>query len=97
MKNKATLLRKLFEGKRIVRIVGAHNGLGARLIERNGFDGVWSSGLEISTAHGVPDANLLTMTENLNAAQAINEATRLPVLCDCDTGYDNATNVIHMV
>jgi phosphoenolpyruvate phosphomutase len=77
--------------------VGAHNGLGARLIERQGFDGVWASGLEISTAHAVPDASLLTMTENLQASQAINDATRLPVICDCDTGYGNVHNVMHMV
>jgi phosphoenolpyruvate phosphomutase len=37
------------------------------------------------------------MTENLDASQAINEATKLPVICDCDTGYGNASNVMHMV
>jgi len=97
VKDKAKNLRNLFEAKPIIRIVGAHNGLGARLIERHHFEGVWASGLEISTAHVVPDANILTMTENLDAAQAINEATQLPVVCDCDTGYGNASNVMHMV
>ena len=97
MIDKATVLRKALESKSILRVVGAHNGLGAKLVERHGFDGIWASGLEISTAHAVPDANILTMTENLEAARAINEATRLPVVCDCDTGYGNASNVIHMV
>lgn len=97
MISKSAILRKLFQTKPIIRIVGAHNGLGARLIERNGFDGVWASGLEISTGYAVPDANLLTMTDNLHAAQAMNEATSLPVVCDCDTGYGNASNVIYMV
>jgi phosphoenolpyruvate phosphomutase len=77
--------------------MGAHNGLGARLVERHFFDGVWASGLEVSTAHGLPDANILTMTENLEAARAMNDATQLPVVCDCDTGYGNASNVMHMV
>lgn len=97
MKDKAQSLREQIEAKPILRIMGAHNGLGAQLIERNSFDGVWASGLEISTAHVVPDANILTMTENLDVAQAINDATRLPVICDCDTGYGNAANVVHMV
>ncbi|MBI3306445.1 MAG: isocitrate lyase/PEP mutase family protein, partial [Candidatus Omnitrophica bacterium] len=97
MSEKAGLLRELFEKRRIVRIIGAHHGLGAKLIERAGFDGVWASGLEISTAHAVPDANILTMTENLDAARAINDACVIPVVCDCDTGYGNAANVIHMV
>src|SRR3989338_3535778 len=97
MQKKTTRLRQLFRSKPILRIVGAHNGIEAKLIERNRFDGVWASGLEISTAHGVPDANILTMTEHLAAARSINEATSLPVICDCDTGFGNAANVMHIV
>ncbi len=97
MSDKARALRRAFQSQRIVRILGAHNGLGAKLIERSGFEGVWASGLEISTAFCVPDANILTMTENLETARSINEATSLPVICDCDTGYGNASNVKHMV
>ena len=95
--NKAQILRKALASKPILRVVGAHNALGAKLIERNRFDGVWASGLEISTAHAVPDANILTMTEVLHAASSMNEATALPILCDCDTGYGNASNVNHLV
>ncbi len=97
MTERASSLRKRLRSGKIVRAMGAHNGLGARLIERTGFDAVWASGLEISTAYGVPDANILTMTENLDAARAIHEATALPIICDCDTGYGNASNVRHMV
>lgn len=97
MNRKAKALRQMFETQKPIRIMGAHNGLGAKLIERAGFDGVWASGLEISTAHALPDANILTMTENLIANQAMNDATSLPVICDCDTGYGNAANVMHMV
>jgi len=97
MNDKAGILRNLFETRKIVRLMGAHHGLGAKLIEQAGFDGVWASGLEISTAHVVPDANILTMTENLEAAIGINDASGLPVVCDCDTGYGNASNVIHMI
>lgn len=94
---KAALLRERLSSGQIVRVMGAHNGLGAKLIQRHRFDGVWASGLEISTAYALPDANILTMTENLEAARAINDATVLPVICDCDTGYGNALNVQHMV
>ncbi len=97
MQNKSKNLRQSFQTKSILRIVGAHHALGAQLIERHGFDGVWASGLEISASHGVPDANILTMTDNLLVASSINGATHLPVVCDCDTGYGNASNVIHMV
>ncbi len=95
--SKAKLLRALFQEKPILQIVGAHDALGAKLIQRHGFDGVWASGFELATAHGVPDANILTMTENLQAAQNMDTATSLPVICDCDTGYGNAINVMHMI
>lgn len=94
---KAEMLRKLFAEKDLIRVVGAHDGLGAKLIERNGFDAVWASGFEIATSHAVPDANILTMTQHLDAAEVINDATSLPVIADCDTGYGNSNNVIHMV
>lgn len=97
MRTKPRILRELFRSKDILRIAGAHHGLGAKLVERNGFDGVWASGLEISTAHAVPDANILTMTECLAAASNMNDAASLPVVCDCDTGFGNASNVIHLV
>ena len=63
MSTKTRLFRRKFmEANGPLRIVGAHDGLGAQLIEKSGFDGVWASGLEISASHGVPDANILTMT-----------------------------------
>lgn len=94
---KAKKLRELFESKKLIRIVGAHNGLTARLVERNRFDGVWASGLEVSTSYAVPDANILTMTQYLEAAHVMNEAVSIPVVIDCDTGYGNSNNVIHLV
>lgn len=97
MSNKASDLRQLLKDKPFLKIIGAHNALGAKLAQIHKFDGVWSSGFEIATAHGVPDANILTMTENLDAAMNINSACQLPVICDCDTGYGNAINAMHMV
>lgn len=95
--SKTQKLRELFRRDGIIRVMGAHNALGAKLAENAGFDCVWASGLEISTSYGIPDANLLTMTELLNAATLINEAVSLPVIADCDTGFGNSSNVISMV
>jgi phosphoenolpyruvate phosphomutase len=63
----------------------------------NGFDTIWASGLEISAANAVPDANILTMKDYLEAASNINEAVSIPVIADCDTGYGNSNNVIRLV
>lgn len=91
-------LRKLInEEGRVLRTVGAHNGLTAKLIERNGFDAVWASGFEISSAFGKPDANILSMADFKYITENIVESTNLPVIADCDTGYGNANNVIEVV
>ncbi|MDF6043839.1 isocitrate lyase/phosphoenolpyruvate mutase family protein [Streptomyces sp. JH14] len=93
----ARQLRELFARDGAVRIVGAHNPLGARLAERAGFDGVWSSGLEVSASQGVPDTDILTMSELLGVASSLASAVAIPVVADCDAGYGNAHNVMNMV
>jgi len=95
--NKPKKLRELFKKSGIIYIVGAHDGLSAKLVEKNGFDGVWASGLEISTSYCVPDANILTMSQYLERACEMNDAVSMPVIADCDTGYGNSNNVINMV
>lgn len=78
-------------------MVGAHNGLTARLAERAGFEAVWASGFEISASYALPDASILTMTQLLEAADAMNAATLLPVIADCDTGFGGPLHVAHTV
>jgi phosphoenolpyruvate phosphomutase len=75
--------------------VGAHDAMTARLIERHAFDAIWVSGLGVSAmAHAVPDLNLLTMTESLDAAIRIDGASELPVVADCDNGFGGLSNVV---
>ena len=94
---KAQKLRELFKKPGLIRLVGAHNGLTARLVERAGFEGIWASSLEVSASHAVPDANILTMNDYLNAAIDMNSAVSIPVVVDVDQGYGNSINVIHTV
>lgn len=94
---KAEKLRKLLNDNAMVRIAGAHNGMSAYLVEQAGFEGVWASGLEVSTSHALPDANILTMSDYLKCAIYMNDAVSIPVVVDADTGYGNSNNVIYMV
>jgi phosphoenolpyruvate phosphomutase len=80
-----------------VVIIGAHDGLSGKIGEEAGFDGLWASGFEISASYAMPDANILTMAENLHSAQMMNNVTQVPVVADCDNGYGNAINVIRCV
>ncbi len=95
--NGARQLRELLARPGIVRLMGAHDPLGALVAERAGFDGVWSSGFELSAACGVPDAGILTMTEQLAAAESMAYVVSVPVVADCDTGYGDGENAAHMV
>ena len=97
MSSKAKRLRELIASKKPVLVIGAHNGLTARLGEEAGFDAIWASGFEISGSHAVPDANILTMAENLAIARNMNGSVAAPIIADCDNGYGNAINVMRMV
>jgi len=96
--SKAGILRELLARPGLVPAVGAHDALSAKLIEAAGFPVVWSSSFTVSAAQrAMPDVNLLTMTETLEAAAHINRAVGLPVVADCDNGYGNAVNVVRTV
>lgn len=89
--------RSLVEQKNLVRVAGAHDALGGLLAQQAGFDAVWSSSFEVSAARCLPDASVLTMTEYLEAAAHTQKALGVPVVADCDTGYGNNLNAVHMV
>jgi phosphoenolpyruvate phosphomutase len=81
----------------LMRLVGAHNALGAKLVEAAGFDGVWASSLEISASQAVPDTSILSMSEMLAAVVPMAEAVSIPIVADCDTGFGGPENVARMV
>jgi phosphoenolpyruvate phosphomutase len=93
----AQRLRTILQSSTLGTGIGAHTPLSARLGEESGFDAIWASGLEISAAAGVPDANILSMSEVLAATAAMADAVSLPVLADCDSGFGNVNNVVNMV
>jgi len=76
-----------------IAIPGVFNALIARMAERLGFQAVYLSGGALSASAGVPDVGLLTLTEFVDAARTIAQATSLSVLCDADTGFGEALNV----
>lgn len=76
-----------------IAIPGVFNALIAKIAERLGHEAVYLSGGALSAAYGVPDVGLLTLTEFVNEARTIARATKLPLLCDADTGFGEALNV----
>ena len=95
---KRAALRAGLEADRPFVAVGAHDAMSSQLIEAYDFDAVWVSGFGVATmTHALPDLNLTTMTETLEASVRIDGATDLPVLADCDNGFGGLTNVVRTV
>jgi len=86
---------RLLELRPIVRLIEAHNGLTAHLIEHleiiadNGlieFDGIWLSSLTDSAAKGKPDIEYVDKTSRLGTISDILESTTKPIIFDGDSG-----------
>ena len=88
-------LQRLLNGDRLIVAPGAYDALSARLIEQAGFPAIYITGAGVASSRlGVPDIGLATMTEVLETAKNVVAATRIPVICDADTGYGNALNLM---
>ena len=78
-------------------LIGIHDALSALLAEKAGFRMLWASGFGFSTVQGVPDVNLLTLSENVDVLRKILNVTSLPVIADCDSGYGDIIIIQRLV
>lgn len=92
----ARLRARLTAGRPAIAM-SAHNPLSAKLAAEAGFDAIWGSGFELSAAHAVPDASILSWETHLSAMRGMVEAQDAPVVADIDTGGGNAVNVAYLV
>lgn len=91
-------LRQILESGRTIWAAGAYDALSSLLIDRAGFDAVFTTGFGIAASHlGQPDVELYTMTENLGVVRNIVSAVKRPVIADGDTGYGNVINIMRTV
>lgn len=76
--------------------VGVGDAMSARLASvTEGIDAILTSGFAISAQQlGLPDVEMYTRTENVQAVDRICYVSSRPVIADMDTGYGNAINVI---
>ena len=87
-------LRQKFEEQDFTFAPGLYHALDARLAEMAGLDAAYMSGYStVLGQFGFPDLEMVTMTEMVENAKRIVEATNLPVVADCDTGYGGIHNV----
>ena len=91
-------LRTLLKEKKFITSMGIDTPVHAKIVEKAGFDYAYLGGYDVSLALlGLPDVGLITETEMVATARNVARAVDIPVVCDADTGYGNAINVIRTV
>jgi methylisocitrate lyase len=90
-------LRQLIKEKTVL-MPGVFNAPVAMLAERLGFESVYISGAGlINGTAGYPDIGLLGMDEMVREAGYISHAVKIPAICDADTGYGEALQVMRTI
>lgn len=91
-------LKQLLHGERIVIAPGAYDGVSAIMIEKSGFESIYIGGASTSySTLGKPDLGFVGLEGMVSQISRIRGVTKLPLICDADTGYGNEVNVAHTV
>lgn len=99
-------LKRLLNTNKSVRVLEAHNGISALVVEKTSlkdakgkteeFDAIWVSSLTDSLAKGKPDTELVDSTSRIATINEILEVTTKPLIVDGDTG-GNVAHFTYMV
>jgi methylisocitrate lyase len=81
--------------ERPLQVAGVIHAYAAILAERAGFRALYLSGAGVANAsYGVPDIGLTELEDVLVDVRRIVRATRLPLLVDADTGWNNPKRTV---
>jgi 2-methylisocitrate lyase-like PEP mutase family enzyme len=87
-------LRQLMSEPGAIVAPGVADALNARLVRQHGFKAIYMTGAGTTAVRlGMPDVGLLTMTEMVDNAARIVDASQLPLIADADNGYGGVLNV----
>lgn len=85
-------LRALLESPGLEFAMSAHDAVSARIVEGEGFPGIWASGLSVSSVLGARDSNEVSWSQLVEVVRCMADVTTAPILVDGDTGYGNFNN-----
>lgn len=80
-------LNPMLGSNRPVWIMGAHDVLSAKIIERAGFDAVGVQSLQMAFVNGVPDIGIIGPEELVRVCRNIRRAVSLPIVVDFEQGF----------
>jgi methylisocitrate lyase len=88
-------LRAALKTERPLQIVGVINAYAAVLAEDSGFKALYLSGAGVANgSYGVPDVGITTLEDVLIDVRRISGASKLPLLVDADTGWENPRKTV---
>ena len=90
-------LKTCLNSGKLLRFPGSFSPFVAKLIENEGFDGVYVSGASLSADMGLPDIGLTSQTEVVTRSGQIAKATMLPTIVDADTGFGEPINAARTI
>src|SRR5215467_7928301 len=90
--------RVLMNGKRLVLMPGAYDGLSARIMEAEGFEALCAGGYAaIGSMMAQADMGQSNMRDYADHYARICDAVEIPVYVDADTGFGGVNNVRQMI
>ena len=98
MESSGKKFKKLVAENKPLQIVGTVNAYSAIMAEKVGHQSIYLSGGGVAASSlGVPDLGITTLSDVLEDAKRITQATSLPLLVDVDTGWGGAFNIARCV
>ena len=90
--------RQLLARPGLIRSLGAFDVFSGLIMEQAGLEMIFLGGFGVSASLlGLPDLNLLTMTEMADAVRRLTARLSIPVIADGDTGHGDLNNLARTV
>ncbi len=68
-----------------MKILEAHSGLSALLVDKSNYDGIWISSLTHAAIKGLPDNECVPLKERVDLVSEVNRISNKPIIVDVDT------------
>src|SRR5437660_4352859 len=95
LKSAGARLRAAVRTERPLQVAGVINAYAAILATRAGFRALYLSGAGVANAsYGMPDVGITTLPNVLTDVRRITAITRLPLLVDADTGWEDPRETV---
>ena len=88
-------LKPLLGRGRPIWVMGAHDVLSAKIVERAGFDAVGIQSLQLAMVNGVPDIGIVGPEELVRICRKIRRAVSLPIVVDFEQGFGEPYVAVH--